>query len=218
METIRIAIAEDNRKLAEITREKLELMSTGIDVCFCACDGQEMVDYLQQNPDGVDAILMDIEMPRMDGIEATARIHADYPQIKVIMLTVFDDEDKIFRSIQSGAAGYLLKDEPAAKVWQGIQMIFDGGAPMSPAIAAKALELLRHPRKAEQTGSSDFQLTRREIEVLEQLREGYDYQKIAERLFIAPATVRKHIENIYRKLQVHNKIEALEKARKHHLL
>ncbi|MCB0270676.1 MAG: response regulator transcription factor, partial [Calditrichaeota bacterium] len=157
--------------------------------------------------------------PEMDGIEATAEIVAQYPHIKIIMLTVFDDEQRIFNAIQAGAMGYLLKDEPPQKLHESIKMIMDGGAPMSPTIAAKSLKLLRNPIRAEsETTGENFNLGKREVEVLEQLSQGLDYQKIAENLFISPATVRKHIENIYRKLQVNNKMRAVNKAIRHNII
>ncbi len=159
-------------------------------------------------------------MPIMDGIEATAKINALYPHIKIIMLTVFDDEEKIFHSIQAGAAGYLLKDEPPQKIIESIEMIMAGGAPMSPSIAAKTLKLLKEPFKVSSPEKEkiDFTLSNRENEVLEELCKGDGYQQIAETLFIAPSTVRKHIENIYKKLQVRNKVQAIEKARSFNLL
>ena len=135
------------------------------------------------------------------------------------MLTVFDDEDKIFNAIKAGAKGYLLKDEPPQRIYEGIKMIMNGGAPMSPTIAAKSLEMLRNPYNIESDVPEEtYVLSKRETEVLEQLSKGLDYNQISANLFISPATVRKHIENIYGKLQVHNKIQAVQKAIKHKLI
>lgn len=215
---IKVALAEDNDKLAGSIKEKLELFSDRIEFKFRAKNGGEMIRKLETVSD-VDAVLMDIEMPVLDGIETTHFIKNKYSEIKVIMLTVFDDEDKIFRSIQAGANGYLLKDEPPDKIFEGIEMIMDGGAPMSPVIAAKTLNLLR---KSEilipNILAEDFSLSKREVEVLELLSKGADYVKISNKLFISPATVRKHIENIYKKLEVHNKIQAVQKAQKHNII
>lgn len=215
---IKVALAEDNDKLAGSIKEKLELFSDRIEFKFRAKNGGEMIRKLETVSD-VDAVLMDIEMPVLDGIETTHFIKNKYSEIKVIMLTVFDDEDKIFRSIQAGANGYLLKDEPPDKIFEGIEMIMDGGAPMSPVIAAKTLNLLR---KSEilipNILAEDFSLSKREVEVLELLSKGEDYVKISNKLFISPATVRKHIENIYKKLEVHNKIQAVQKAQKHNII
>jgi DNA-binding NarL/FixJ family response regulator len=136
------------------------------------------------------------------------------------MLTVLDDETHIFKAIQAGANGYILKDEPPKKLLEGIQDIMQGGAPMSAGIALKAMRLLRNPLDLEQTNynTEKTALTNREVDVLSQLSKGYDYKQIADFLNISPATVRKHIENIYQKLQVHNKIEAIQKATKQRLI
>ncbi|MFQ5652982.1 MAG: response regulator [bacterium] len=215
---IRIALAEDNDFLALSIAEKLQLFADDIEFKFRAVNGEDLLSKLADDRT-VDTILMDIEMPKVDGIEATELVKQKYPHIKVIMLTVFDDEDKIFRAIQAGAMGYLLKDEPPEKIRDGIEMIMAGGAPMSPTIAAKTLGILKNPECVkEQEPLTDFSLTKRETQVLEQLSRGLDYNKIAGNLFISPATVRKHIENIYGKLQVHNKVQAIQKAQKHKLI
>ncbi|MBM4172268.1 MAG: response regulator transcription factor [Ignavibacteria bacterium] len=215
---IKIALAEDNDRLAESIEEKLKLFSNDVEFKFRAKNGIDLINKIGKDSD-IDAVLMDIEMPIMDGIKTTEMIKEKYSSIKVIMLTVFDDEEKIFSAIQAGANGYLLKDESPDKIFDSIKMIMDGGAPMSPVIATKALTLLR---KSEFVFSEkekvDFELSKREIEVLEQLSRGLDYQKIAELLFISPATVRKHIENIYKKLEVHNKVQAVQKAIKHKII
>lgn len=215
---IKVAIAEDNDSLALAIKEKLELFSDSIQFKYRAVNGNDLIEKLEDDYT-VDTILMDIEMPVMDGIEATGIIKDKFPLIKVIMLTVFDDEEKILRSIQAGAMGYLLKDEPPDKIIDGIKMVMDGGAPMSPVIAAKALEILRNPQIAGlNKANEEFELTKRETEVLEQLSRGSDYNEIAGALFVSPFTVRKHIENIYTKLQVHNKVQAIQKAIRHKLI
>ncbi len=211
---IRIAIAEDNDFLAHSIEEKLALFPE-LKVEFRGRNGAELIGLLEADH-GVDVILMDIQMPEMDGIKATSIVKQKYPQIKVIMLTVFDDEDLIFRAIQAGADGYLLKDEGAEKLQKGIVEILDGGAPMSAPIALKTLKLLRDPQPAA-TGKN-YDLTKREIEVLEQLSKGLNYAAIAANLFISTGTVRKHVENTYRKLQVHNKMEAVSLAQREKLI
>jgi DNA-binding NarL/FixJ family response regulator len=216
--TIRIALAEDKPFLAQAIQEKIGLFPESLEFLFHAADGNDLLSRLEKHA-GVDAILMDIEMPGMDGIKATAEVCRRFPHIKVIMFTVFDDEKQIFQAIQAGAMGYLLKDESPESIRDAIIMIMKGGAPMSPVIAAKSLQLLRDPSKAaSEIEKDDFSLTRRETEVLEQLSQGLEYQEIATNLFIAPSTVRKHIENIYRKLQVNNKIRAVKKATRHGLI
>ncbi|NOX19384.1 MAG: response regulator transcription factor [Chlorobi bacterium] len=214
---IRVAIAEDNDLLAASIEEKLCLFTDDINFRYRASNGKDLLRKLEEDH-VVDTILMDIEMPELDGIKATEAVAQSFPNIKVIMLTVFDDEDKIFRAIQAGANGYLLKDETPDKILDGIKMIMNGGAPMSPGIASKALDILRNPERATETPGKDFSLSKRENEVLLQLSRGLDYNKISDNLFISPSTVRKHIENIYKKLQVNNKVQAIRKAYKHKLL
>ena len=216
----RIAIAEDNSLLAASIQEKLLLFAKDFEFVFHAIDGHDLLKKLSDNH-RVDVILMDIEMPGMDGIEATGLIRQQYPQIRIIMLTVFDDDEKIFRAIRAGAMGYLLKDEPPEKIHEGIKMTMKGGAAMSPSIAARTLALLRQPDLASEKSDADaaeVTLTRREVEVVEQLSQGLEYRQIAANLFISPATVRKHIENIYDKLHVHNKIEAVKKAQQYRII
>ncbi len=215
---IRVAVCEDNSRLAMAIEEKLGLFRDEVEFAFLAVNGKELLRRLPNEAE-VDVVLMDIEMPVMDGITCTGRMHEEHPEVKVIMLTVFEEEERIFRAIQAGASGYLLKDEPADKILEGILQVMEGGAPMTPSIALKALRLLREPPRLEDLEQQpDFALSKRETEVLEQLCKGHSYQQIAEALFIAPATVRKHIENIYRKLQVCNKMQAAEKARRYKLL
>lgn len=210
--TIKIALAEDNDYLAKSLLEKLEMFKDKYSVVFKAGNGLEIVNYVEKNKD-VQVVLMDIEMPFMDGIKATAEINRKHPEIKIIILTVFDDDEKIFNAIKQGASGYLLKDESVEKIIGGIDLVLEGGAPMSSAIASRTLQLLRKSDiDLNKQIEEDFKLSKREIEILELLKQGLDYNKTAEKLFISPFTVRKHIENIYRKLQVNNKISAVQKA------
>lgn len=215
---IKVSIVEDNPALAKSIEEKLLLFKEDIIYKFTATNGVDLIEQLT-NDHNVDCILMDIEMPEMDGIKATETVKQKYPNIKIIMLTVFDDEDKIFQSIQAGANGYLLKDETPKKILEGIKMIMEGGAPMSPTIASKALNLLRFQNIDENLNNiEDFKLSKREIEILEQLSKGLVYKQIADNLIISPFTVRKHIENIYKKLQVNSKLMAVQKAKKHNII
>jgi DNA-binding NarL/FixJ family response regulator len=187
--------------------------------CFVARNGNELLQKLEaQRPQ---VLLMDINMPEMNGIEATHRVSTEYPEIRILMHTVFDTEDKIFDSIIAGATGYLLKDSPPSALIAAIEEVLEGGAPMSPSIARKSLQLLRSRPVAVPEPLPDaetFDLSKRELEILEKIAEGQNYQQIADVLFVSPKTVRKHIENIYRKLQVHNKMEAVQKAKKNRLL
>lgn len=213
----KIAIAEDNTFLANALIEKLSFFKETLCFVFRARDGKELVEKLEENHE-IDLILMDIKMPNMNGIEAAKIIKKRYPTIKIVMITVFDDDDNILQSIQSGANGYLLKESTAEELHKGVLDVMNGGASMTPSIAMKTLKILQIADVPQYEDNEDIKLSKREKEVLEQLSKGLGYQVIAEKLFVSPATVRKHIENIYRKLQVHNKIEAVEKARRHRLL
>jgi DNA-binding NarL/FixJ family response regulator len=215
---IRVALTEDNDLLASSIEEKMELFSEDIEFVFRAINGLDLINKLQEN-NSIDALLMDIEMPSMDGITAAKIISEKYPSIKIVMLTVFDDIEKIFKSVQAGAIGYLLKDESPSKIIEAIKIIMEGGAVMSPSIAAKSLSLLkRSDLTVTETEVVEFSLSGRELEVLIKLSEGENYNQIAENMFVSPFTIRKHIENIYRKLQVHNKIQAVQLAKKHKLI
>lgn len=216
---IKVAVAEDNPLLAKSIIEKLGFFEDELKLKFLGINGKDLLKKLEIDSN-IDVILMDIQMPEMNGIEATEIITERYPQIKVIMLTVLDDETHIFQAIQAGANGYILKDEPPHILIEGIKEILNGGAPMSSGIALKALKLLRSPLETSPMKLDENQeaLSKRETEVLTQLSKGFDYKQIAENLFISPSTVRKHIENIYQKLQVHNKIEAIQKANKQRLI
>lgn len=209
---INIAIAEDNSFLLQNLLDKLK--GYPFNIYLTACNGRDLMEKLDNH---VQLVLMDIQMPEMDGIEATAAVKQKYPQIKVLILTVFDDDKMILNAITNGADGYVLKDEPAVKIAGWITEIMEGGAPMSPSIAAKTLQLLRNPSVISSEGSAK-NLTDREIDILKQLKFGKSYDQIAENLFISPNTVRKHIENIYRKLQVNNKTQAVQEGLKHRII
>ena len=178
----------------------------------------ELISKLEENSN-LDVILMDIEMPKMNGIEATSIVKKKFPHIKIIMLTVFDNDENIFNAIKAGADGYLLKEINAKDLRDGIIDTLNGGAAMNPSIALKTLKLLRNPMDVKnEEDIEDIQLTSREIDVLEQLSKGLSYNAIAKNLILSTGTIRKHIENIYRKLQVHNKLEAVQKAKKNNLI
>lgn len=215
---VKIVIVDDNSFLINAIKEKLSFFDD-IQVKYTASNGSNVLEKLS-NDKNVDLILMDIEMPIKNGIEATFEIKNNYPQIKIIMLTVFDNDENIFNAIKAGADGYLLKEIDPKGLYAGIQETISGGAAMTPSIALKTLKLLRNPIdfEAKDEQLSEITLTPREIEVLEQLSRGLSYSVIAENLFLSPSTVRKHIENIYKKLQVHSKIEAIQKAKRNNLI
>lgn len=213
---MKIAIVDDNSFLIHSIKEKLSFFEE-IDVKFSANSGSDLLNKLEENS-RIELILMDIEMPVMNGIEATLAVKQKYPQIKIIMLTVFDNDEHIFNAIKAGADGYLLKDVNPHTLFNGIVETLNGGAAMNPSIALKTLKLLRNPIDFDQNKTEEINLTAREIDVLEQLAQGLSYTVIAENLFLSPSTVRKHIENIYAKLQVHSKLEAVQKAQRNNLI
>lgn len=215
---IKIAIAEDNGFLAKAVEEKISFFED-LKFKYRGANGNEFIGKLEQDHN-LDVILMDIQMPEKDGIATTEYIKNKYPHIKILMLTVFDDDENIFKSIQAGADGYLLKETNPEELYKAVIDVLDGGAAMTPSIALKTLNILRSPDKItpDRIQQEEITLTKRETEILEQLAKGLNYQQIAENLIISPSTVRKHIENIYKKLQVHNKMEAVQKAMKHNII
>lgn len=206
---IKIGIVDDNVKIADQLKERLALVEN-IEVLFDAANGKEAIFHLQKSITLPDILLMDIEMPEMDGIETTLKVKELFPAMKIIMLTVFDNDEHIFRSIQAGATGYLLKDEKLSRMLASFDEVLDGGAPMSPMIAQKSMQMMLRGYKPNSTikyDNSQEALSKREFEILGLLAEGYKNQEIADKLFISFSTVKKHVENIYSKLQVHSRIE-----------
>ncbi len=214
---IKTVIADDNTFLIKAIQEKLSFFDS-IQIKFTPLDGSDLITKLSNNHN-IDVILMDIDMPILNGIEATEIVKNKYPHIKIIMLTVFDNDENIFNAIKAGADGYLLKEVEPKTLYEGIIDTLNGGAAMNPSIALKTLKLLRNPIDLDNKKEEEIiKLSSREITVLEQLSKGLNYINIAENLFLSPATVRKHIENIYTKLQVHNKLEAVQKAKRNNLI
>jgi DNA-binding NarL/FixJ family response regulator len=154
-----------------------------------------------------DLIIMDIEMPGLSGIDATRLLRKKYPDIGILILTVFDDSENILNAIKAGASGYLLKKHIVSRLHVAIEDILDGGAPMSPAVARLVLESMHKKNQA-----SDYGLTQREKEVLLSLSKGNSFKMIAAEYIISIDTVRAHIKKIYEKLQVHSQTEAVSKA------
>ena len=214
---IKIAIVDDNSFLITAIKEKLSFFEN-VSLKHTSLNGSELLTKLQENHN-LDLILMDIEMPVLNGIETTQIVKQKYPHIKIIMLTAFDNDEHIFNAIKAGADGYLLKEINPKDLYEGIRETLNGGAAMNPSIAMKTLKLLRNPIEIQNLkDKEEISLSVREVEVLEQLSKGLSYTVIAKHLFLSPSTVRKHIENIYKKLQVHSKIEAVQKAKDHNII
>lgn len=209
MKTIRIILAEDNRLALKSILEKLERYHD-IEIVGVAKNGVEVCKLMATEK--VDLVLMDIEMPIMDGIEATRKIKETNADCKIIMLTTFDDDDKIFNSILAGAIGYLLKNESGEMVYNAIINSINGGAAMSPVIAFKTLQFIKTERQPSKPQNTECILSAREIEILTGLKDGLGYKQIGYKLDISEGTVRKHIEHIYRKLHVNNKVSAVNSA------
>lgn len=212
--TTDILLVEDNVFLAEAMREKLGLFDE-----FNLLDVAQDENQLRTALDAYspDLILMDIELPGKNGIELTQIVRREYPQVKkIIIVTVFEDDELVFDAIQAGVDGYLVKDTNAEELRRGIHNTMNNGAAMSPNIAAKALRLLRNPRIVK--GSEAHNLSEREIEVLQHLKSGKTYKSIAQLLYLSEGTIRKHVENIYKKLQAHNKLEAVSIAERRNII
>lgn len=210
-----IAIVDDKKNLRAALEERLNAMEN-YQVLFTAENGKEFLEKMMEARKAIepDVILMDIDMPVMDGIEAVEKGKERYPGSKYLMLTVFDEDDKIFNAIKAGADGYLLKDEPVQKIKEAIiNLLNEEGAPMSPSIARRALNLLMQAKlniKPEtQVSKDEYSLTDREKEVLELLVEGQEYKEIAQAMHVSPNTVRNHIAKIYRKLHVTSRTQAI---------
>ncbi|MEQ8471437.1 MAG: response regulator transcription factor [Marinoscillum sp.] len=182
------------------------------EVAFTAENGLDFLSKMKAAKTLPDVVLMDIDMPELDGIGAVSAGFQLYPGVHFVMLTVFDDDAKIFEAIKSGAVGYLLKDEKVEAIADSLRQVINyGGAPMSPRIARKALQMLSGA-KVEIKQKEENVLTEREMEILQGLINGSDYKNIADQLFISPYTVRTHITNIYKKLHVSNKAQAISMA------
>ena len=157
-----------------------------------------------------DVILMDIGLPRMSGIKATRLIKEKYPEVNVLILTIFEEEEKILSAVKAGATGYILKNmEPGELVGQ-IKSLHKGGSPISPNVARKILQEFQ--KESSRASEADYHLTPREKEILKDIVEGYTYTQIADNRFIASSTVKKHILHIYQKLDVTSKVEFVKKV------
>jgi DNA-binding NarL/FixJ family response regulator len=214
---IKVAVVDDIKTVRETIVSKLQL-SKDLSVIKQFGNGKEILHAMMQGLDA-DVIVMDIEMPEMDGIEATEKILSKYPDTKILMCTVFDDETNLFKAICAGAKGYLLKDEKPEKIHRAVFETMEGGSAMSASIALKSLNLIKSASiKVKQEVSPENQLSKRETEMLEHIASGMSYEQVANVTGISYGTVRKHLENIYKKLNVHSKLEAVNKARKDGLL
>jgi DNA-binding NarL/FixJ family response regulator len=204
--TVRVTLIEDVREV----RESLSLLINGTRGFACAHSYRSMEDALA-GIDGsmVDVILTDIGLPGMGGVEGTRVLRERYPNVPVLALTVYDDDDNVFNAICAGASGYLLKNTPPARLLESLREVADGGAPMSPEVARRVLGLFRQFRPPER---HPVNLTPQELTLLKLMVEGHHYKTAAHEMGISINTVSFHLRHIYEKLQVHSKTEAVAKA------
>ena len=203
---IRVLIFEDNMSL----RNSLYQLVNGSEGFKCVGAFEDCSNLVKNVQDSKpDVVLMDIQMPGINGIEGVKILREKFPQVKIMMQTIFEDSDKIFQSIYAGASGYILKNTSPTRILDFIKETNDGGAPMSPSVAAKVLKMItQHDPPSVQ----EFNLSDREKEVLALLVKGMSYKLIAETCLISIDTVRAHIRSIYEKLHVHSKAEAVATA------
>lgn len=207
---IRVAIFEDNK----LVRDALEAIlngTPGFTCCGISADGNRWEEDIKRSTP--DVVLMDIEMPGMNGIEVAQHINDVFPHIKILIQTVFNDSEKIFQALCAGASGYILKNDPPHKYLEAINEVYNGGAPISPSVAKKVLGFFANKNvMLTAPGSTDFQLSDREKEILHLMVEGHNYKTIADKSFISYETVRTHVKHIYKKLHVASRSEAVLKA------
>jgi DNA-binding NarL/FixJ family response regulator len=204
---IRVVIFEDNKSL----RNSLYQLINGTDGFTCVGAFEDCLNLIKNIEDTQpDVVLMDIEMPGINGIEALGILHEKYPTLKILMQTIFEDNEKIFQSILSGASGYILKSTSPSRMLDFIKETYEGGAPMSPSVATKVLKMVSSQSSSAKVNT--FNLSDREKEIVSCLVKGMSYKLIADACFISIDTVRGHIRNIYEKLHVHSKGEAVATA------
>jgi DNA-binding NarL/FixJ family response regulator len=209
---VRVVIIEDLREV----RESLAILIDGTPGFDVAASYRTMEDALHGiGSSRPTVILTDIGLPGMDGIEGTRQLHMVLPDVPVLALTVYDDDEKVFNAICAGASGYLLKNTPPARLMESIAEVAEGGAPMSPEIARRVVRLFREFRPPP---AASYHLTPQETAVLKLLVEGHHYKTAANELGISTNTVSFHLKHVYEKLQVHSKTEAVAKALRERLL
>ncbi len=216
-----VAIVDDKPANRRMVTEKLATNPL-FEVVLVAQDGKDFLDKMAEAKVLPQLVLMDLEMPVMDGVAAIAAGSARYPGVQFVVLTVFDDEEKIFKAIKAGAQGYLLKEEPAERLTQLLLDLFHtGSSAISPGIAHQLLGLVRRGEGEQQVPVYDtnfFKLTDREREILKLLAQGLGTKEVGAKLDISPHTAKKHVVHIYEKLHVHNRAEALMLAHERGLI
>ncbi len=201
-----IAIVEDDEKVRNYLAEEIHL-HIEVEELRLFGNAETALKELSVNP--ADIGLFDIQLPVMNGIECIRRLKILHPSMQMMVLTVYDNTDNIFNALKAGASGYLLKTTPPAKIIEALNDVYNGGSPISSSIARKVIDAFALVGK---TNEYFQQLSRREQEILEELSKGFRYKEIADKLYVSIETVRTHIRNIYEKLQVNCRVEALKKT------
>lgn len=214
---IKIAIAEDNPLTRKQYLERFQFYKD-IKIIFIAEDGNDLLKRLSETGELPEVILMDIDMPGISGIDAAAIVKDKYPDTEIMMLTVFKDEKNLFNAIKAGASGYLLKDTSTDEIAEAIKDLMSGGVPLSKSIARKVLGFLRDDQTSKIKDEQRFNLTKREIEILQAIVLDDTEYAIAMDLGISQHTVRTHVKNIYKKLQVHSRGAVVKAAYENNLL
>mgnify|MGYP005851000025 FL=1 len=211
----RVLIVDDHRLVREGIRAMIELRDPSLTVVGMAADGAEALALVESA--SPDVVLMDLRMPGLSGIEATARIREKYPHVRVIALTTFEDEDLVIQALQAGAVGYLLKDISAAELVEAIYAAGRGGAPISPSVAAQLVQKVAWAARPPESAASSppLPLSEREEEILRLIVNGLDNAAIASRLYISKGTVKNHVSHIYERLGVKGRAEAVAWAVSH---
>jgi DNA-binding NarL/FixJ family response regulator len=205
---INVAIVEDNNTI----REGLASLINGTPGYKCIGSYPDCEKFLTSlNKTNIDVVLMDIGLPGISGIEGVKKARQINPTLNILMLTIYEDSNMVFEALCAGACGYLVKKTPPSRLLEAIKDIHEGGSPMSSHIARQIISVF-HQQKNLNGNGPDYDLTIREKEVLSHLADGYNYQEIADKIFISVDTVRHHIRNIYKKLHVHSQSEAVAKA------
>lgn len=212
--TIRVLIADDQRVVREGLRTLLGLLD-GVEVVGVAADGAEAVELATAG--GVDVVMMDLRMPRLDGVEATRRLHAEAPQIKVLVLTTYADDRSVIEALRAGARGYLTKDAGAEDISQALHQLVQGHAAIDPAVQHHLLEVVAGAPSDQAGSPPPGGLTTREAEVLTLIARGLTNKQIAEQLFVNESTVKTHINHLFAKVGVQDRAQAVTYAYQHGL-